>query len=83
MYINRGVTCAQIPGSFRQRDNALFELERARNHPYFSFVGQETQTKVLASLSKIYRSKNNKELAAELLREAENIDPVAAQEYAK
>jgi tetratricopeptide (TPR) repeat protein len=83
MYINRGVTCAQIPGSFRQRDNALRELERARNHQYFGFVGQEVRAEVLALLSKIYRSKNDKELAAELLREAENIDPVMAQEYAK
>jgi tetratricopeptide (TPR) repeat protein len=83
MYINRGITCAQIPGSFRQRDNAIRELERARNHQYFGLVEQETQVKVLALLSKIHRSKNNRELAAELLREAENIDPVAAQEYAK
>lgn len=83
MYINRGITCAQIPGSFRQRDNAVRELERARNHQYFGFAGQETRAKVLASLSKIYRSKNNKELAAELLREAESIDPVVAQECAK
>jgi hypothetical protein len=58
-------------------------LERARNHQYFGFVGQETRAEVLVLLSKIYRSKNDRDLAAELLREAENIDPVVARKYAK
>jgi tetratricopeptide (TPR) repeat protein len=83
MYINRGITCASIPSTFRQRDIAIHELERAWGHQYFSFVDTETQVKVLALLSKMYQGKRNKELAAEFLREAERIDPVAAREYAK
>jgi hypothetical protein len=83
MYINRGLTCAQIPGSFKQQDNAIRELERARNHQYFGFTGQETRATVLALLSKMYQGKKNKELAEELLREAEHIDPAVAKEYAK
>jgi hypothetical protein len=60
MYINRGLTCAQIPGSFKQQDNAIRELERARNHPYFGFAGQDTQAAVLALLSKMYQGKKDK-----------------------
>ena len=51
MYINRGITCASIPASFKQGDSAIHELERARGHRYFSSVDSETQAKVLALLS--------------------------------
>ncbi|MDR0642428.1 MAG: hypothetical protein LBG07_08215 [Treponema sp.] len=68
MYINRGITCASIPSAFRQRDIAIYELERAREHQYFSFVDTETQAKVLALLSKLHRSKGNKEAAALFLQ---------------
>jgi hypothetical protein len=83
MYINRGITCASIPGSFRQRDIAIHELERAKEHQYFSFVDANTQAKVLASLSKVYRSKGDKEAAARFLQEATAMDAVTAEMYAK
>jgi hypothetical protein len=82
MYINRGITCASIPGNFKQRDSAIRELERAKDHEYFSFVDAGTQAKVLASLSKVYRSKGDKETAARFLREATAIDAVTAETYA-
>jgi hypothetical protein len=83
MYINRGITCASIPRSFRQRDIAIRELERAKEHQYFSFVDTETQAKVLALLSKVYRSKGDKETAERLLQEATGLDAVTAELYAK
>ena len=83
MYINRGITCASIPSAFKQRDSAIRELERAREHPYFSFVDTETQAKVLALLSKAYRSKGDKETAELFLREAMAIDPVTAEANSK
>jgi tetratricopeptide (TPR) repeat protein len=83
MYITRGITCASIPSSLRQRDIAIREAERAKNHQYFSFVGAETRAKVLASLSKVYRSKGDKETAARLLQEALALDAVTAEIYAK
>jgi hypothetical protein len=83
MYINRGITCAAIPGSFKQRDIAIYELERAKAHQYFSFVDAKTRAKVLASLSKAYRGKGDKEAATRLLREAAAIDAAAAEAYAK
>ncbi|MDR1351893.1 MAG: hypothetical protein LBK05_01320 [Treponema sp.] len=83
MYINRGITCASIPGSFRQRDAAIRELERAKGHPHFSFAGTETQAKVLASLSKAYRGKGDKEAAARLLQEAADLDAATAEKYAE
>jgi tetratricopeptide (TPR) repeat protein len=83
MYINRGITCASIPGSFRQRDIAIRELERAKGHPHFLFVDAKTQAKVLASLSKAYRGKGNKETAARLLQEATELDAVTAEKYAE
>jgi hypothetical protein len=83
MYINRGITCASIPGSFKQRDSAIHELERAKDHRHFSFVDTKTQAKVLASLSKSYRGKGDKETAARFLQEAMAIDAVTAEIYAK
>jgi hypothetical protein len=83
MYINRGITCASIPGSFRQRDIAIRELERTKGHPYFSFVDTKTQAKVLASLSKAYRGKGDKETAERLLQEATTIDATMAGKYAE
>ena len=83
MYINRGITCASIPSTFKQRDIAIHELERAREHPYFPFVDTETQAKVLALLSKVYRSKGNKEAAVLFLQEAMAIDPVTAEVNSK
>jgi tetratricopeptide (TPR) repeat protein len=83
MYINRGITCASIPAAFKQGDVAIHELERAREHRYFPFVGAETQAKVLALLSKAHRSKGNKEAAALLLQEAMAIDAVTAEANAK
>jgi hypothetical protein len=83
MYINRGITCASIPGSFRQRDAAIRELERAKGHPYFLSVDAKTQAKVLASLSKAYRGKGDKQTAEQLLREAAAVDAAAAKEYSE
>jgi tetratricopeptide (TPR) repeat protein len=83
MYINRGVTCASIPRSFRQVDNALLELERAREHEYFQYVDNETKAKVLGFLSKIYRIKKMRELAEQTLQEAKTYDPVIAEQSAK
>jgi hypothetical protein len=83
MYINRGITCASIPKNFKQVDNAIHELDRARTHQYFSFVDIKTRAKVLASLSKAYRIKGNKETAAQFLQEATAIDAVTAEAYAK
>jgi hypothetical protein len=83
MYINRGITCASIPGSFKQRDIAIRELERAKEHPYFLFVEIKTQVKVLASLSKTYRGKGDKETAEQFLQEAMAIDAVTAEKYAE
>jgi hypothetical protein len=83
MYINRGITCSSIPGSFKQRDIAVRELERVKEHEYFSLVDTKTQTKVLASLSKVYQSKGDKETAARLLQEATALDAVTAELYAK
>jgi hypothetical protein len=50
MYINRGITCAAIPANFKQRPIARRELERARNHPSFSLVDEETRAQILAFL---------------------------------
>jgi hypothetical protein len=83
MYINRGITCASIPGSFKQRDIAIHELERAKGHPYFLFVDTKTQAKVLASLSKTYRGKGDKETAEQFLQKAMAIDAVTAEKYAE
>jgi tetratricopeptide (TPR) repeat protein len=83
MYINRGITCSSIPGNFRQTDNALRELERARNHEYFQHVNNETRAKVLGSLSKIYRIKKQAALAEQTLQEAKTFDPVIAEQSAK
>jgi tetratricopeptide (TPR) repeat protein len=83
MYINRGVTCSNIPKSFKQADNALHELERARGHLYFQYVNNETKAKVLGSLSKIYRLKKQAELANQTLQEAKTFDPVIAEQSAK
>jgi tetratricopeptide (TPR) repeat protein len=83
MYINRGVTCASIPLSFKQVDNALRELERARDHQYFQYVGNETKAKALGSLSKIYRIKKPTELAERTLQEARTYDPILAERSAK
>jgi hypothetical protein len=83
MYINRGITCASIPGSFRQRDIAIRELERTKGHPYFLFIDTKTQAKVLASLSKAYRGKGDKETAERFLQEAMAVDAVTAEKYAE
>jgi tetratricopeptide (TPR) repeat protein len=83
MYIIRGITCASIPGVFKQRDIAIWELVRAKDHPYFPFVDAQTQAKVLVSLSNMYKSKGDKESAAQLLREAAAIDAPTAEKYAK
>lgn len=83
MYINRGITCASIPSAFKQQVIAIHELERAREHRYFSFVDAETQAKVLALLSRVHRSKGNEEAAALFLQAAMAIDPVTAEANAK
>jgi hypothetical protein len=83
MYINRGITCASIPRNFKQVDNAIHELERARTHQHFSFVDAKTRAKVLASLSKAYRHKGDKETAGRFLQEATAIDAVTAELYAE
>ncbi|MDR0684780.1 MAG: hypothetical protein LBF83_06600, partial [Spirochaetaceae bacterium] len=69
--------------AFKQRDIAIYELERARNHQYFSFVDTETQAKVLALLSKVHRSKGNKEAAEQFFNAAMAIDPVTAEANSK
>jgi hypothetical protein len=79
MYINRGITCASIPGSLRQRDIAICKLERAKGHSYFLFVDTKTQAKVFAPLSKAYRGTRDKETAEQFLQESMSIDAVTAE----
>lgn len=83
MYIIHGITCALIPATFKQTPVALYELERAVDHAYFSEVNISYQAQSLGLISKMYRRVGKEDKAQEALDRGILIDAEITRKFSK